>query len=138
MPEMDGFMFIDAVRSAPELSRVTIMMLTSVDQYVDSGRRRELGIAAYLMKPIRMAELRKALLKAVRDERIQWGAPAAGAPGASTDRPRKERMALVVDDNRVNQKVAVGLMSRYGFETRLAINGLEAVEMAGQIDFDVV
>jgi signal transduction histidine kinase/DNA-binding response OmpR family regulator len=139
MPEMDGFMLIEAVRSAPELARVAIMMLTSVDQYVDSGRRLQLGISAYLMKPIRMAELRKALVKAVRDEQIQWPPPPPSVRhSAPADRTHKPRKALVVDDNRINQKVAAGLMSRYGFETFLATNGLEAVEMVSETDFDVV
>ena len=45
---------------------------------------------------------------------------------------------LVVDDNEVNRLVAEGLLKMSGFEVALAINGKEAVRMAGEEPYDAI
>src|SRR6185503_9785503 len=57
MPLMDGFAVAERIRQSPHLSRATIMMLTSGGKRGDIDRCRELGIAAYLIKPIKQSEL---------------------------------------------------------------------------------
>lgn len=65
MPEMDGFSLAERIRENPKLAGATIMMLTSAGQRGDAARCRELGIAVYLIKPIRESELREAILAAL-------------------------------------------------------------------------
>ncbi len=65
MPGMDGFGLIERIQEEPELAGATIMMLTSSGQREDAARAQALGIADYLVKPIRQAELLKAVLKAL-------------------------------------------------------------------------
>ena len=57
MPKMDGFTLIERIRQKPELTAATIMMLTSAGHRGDAARCQELGVAAYLLKPIRQSEL---------------------------------------------------------------------------------
>ena len=57
MPEMDGFALAQSIKRNPESSAATIMMLSSAGQRGDAKRCREIGVAAYLTKPIRQAEL---------------------------------------------------------------------------------
>ena len=45
---------------------------------------------------------------------------------------------LVVEDNRINQQVALRLLSRLGIEAALAENGAEALAMVNARDFDIV
>ena len=52
MPEMDGFTLAEQIKKDPDLVGATIMMLTSVGHFGDGARCRELGISAYLVKPI--------------------------------------------------------------------------------------
>ena len=63
MPNMDGFELVEQIRHRPELSPPTIMMLTSAGHRGDAERCRELGITAYLLKPIRQSELREAIAR---------------------------------------------------------------------------
>src|SRR5258707_9368246 len=63
MPKMDGFELIERIRERPELSTATIMMLTSAGHRGDAARCQELGVAAYLLKPIRQSELREAIAR---------------------------------------------------------------------------
>src|SRR5581483_7444551 len=62
MPGMDGFELAEQIRHDPHLSGALIMMLTSSGQHGDAVRCRKLGIAAYLLKPIRKSELLSAIL----------------------------------------------------------------------------
>jgi signal transduction histidine kinase/ActR/RegA family two-component response regulator len=68
MPEVDGFALIAQVRSRSVLSQSTaIMMLTSSGQRTDAARCRELN-ADYLIKPVRKADLKQAVLEALQRE----------------------------------------------------------------------
>jgi CheY-like chemotaxis protein/two-component sensor histidine kinase len=62
-PEMDGFGLVERIRQRPELSTATIVMFTSAGHPGDAARCQELGIAAYLLKPIRQSELREAVMR---------------------------------------------------------------------------
>jgi two-component system, sensor histidine kinase and response regulator len=62
MPEMDGFALAEEIRKNPRLVGATIMMLTSAGYLGDASRCRELGIAGYLVEPIRQGELLNAIV----------------------------------------------------------------------------
>src|SRR5260370_8366810 len=61
MQKMDGFELVEEIRRRPEMSTATIMMLTSAGHQGDAARCKELGVVAYLLKPIRQSELREAI-----------------------------------------------------------------------------
>ena len=65
MPEMDGFAVAEEIQKDPRLADATIIMLSSGRSGNALARCRELGIAAYLYKPIRQSELLEALLTAL-------------------------------------------------------------------------
>src|ERR1700756_3628645 len=75
MPKMDGFALIEAIRKRPELSTATIMMLTSAGHKGDAARCRELGVSAYLLKPIRQSELRQAIARVLGAEEPEGAIP---------------------------------------------------------------
>ena len=64
MPEADGFMVIDELAKR-EPGRATIMMLTSGGRRGDAARCEEMGLAAYLFKPLKQSELLKTILAAL-------------------------------------------------------------------------
>src|ERR1700676_5106048 len=61
MPEMDGFTLAEQIHKDSESVNATIMMLTSAGHLGDAARCRELGISAYLVKPVRQGELLDAI-----------------------------------------------------------------------------
>jgi CheY-like chemotaxis protein len=73
MPKMDGFGLVGEIKQHPELSASTIMMLTSGGNRGDAARCGEMGVAAYLLKPVRQSELREAIARVLHDR---------GQPGA--------------------------------------------------------
>lgn len=137
MPEMDGFMLAEQIQRHPGLARSTVMMLSSADRRDDAARCRSLGVAAYLTKPIKRAELLKAIHLA-----MEGGPPSAS--GAVTAPPRRIEpgqrsvRVLLTDDNPVNQKLAVRLLEKRGHEVVVAGNGREALDALAAQSFDVV
>ena len=65
MPDMDGFEVAAQIAQRPHLTGATIMMLSSVGQRGDAMRCRDLGVAAYLSKPVRQSILLAAILAAL-------------------------------------------------------------------------
>jgi two-component system sensor histidine kinase/response regulator len=75
MPKMDGFGLVEQIKQKPELSTSTIMMLTSGGQRGDAARCGELGISAYLLKPVRQSELREAIARVLSTKEQAGVAP---------------------------------------------------------------
>ena len=65
MPEMDGFTLAERIKQDPELVGATLMMLSSANRREDAARCRELGVAAYLTKPVRQSTLLDAIMTAL-------------------------------------------------------------------------
>jgi two-component system sensor histidine kinase/response regulator len=139
MPEFDGFDVAAEILRRPDLAGATVMMLTSSGQYGDQSRCDELGIAAYLIKPVFPADLNAAIHRALG---VKIPAePVAAVPSAGafarrgSERPVR---VLVVEDNIVNQRVAVGLLTRRGHQVTVASDGREALAALEREPFDVV
>jgi PAS domain S-box-containing protein len=124
MPDTDGFMLADALRREPALARTLVLMLTSGDRPGDAAKCRELGISAYLFKPIKQSELFNALVAT-----LGINAPedndARTAPLALDGLPPLR--ILLAEDSLANQKLAIGLLTKWGHQVTVADNGAEAV-----------
>jgi signal transduction histidine kinase/DNA-binding response OmpR family regulator len=139
MPRMDGFGLVGHLKDRVKFSTATIMMLTSGGQRGDAARCEELGIAAYLIKPVRQAELREAVIRVLQAKQEQLPVPlitrySLGDKGESF----RSIHILLVEDNCVNQKIATRLLEKRGHCVVLAGNGEEALAALAQRSFDLV
>ena len=134
MPDLDGFDVAERIRQQQTLAGATIMMLTSSGQYGDPSRCRELGVAAYVTKPITPSDLLQAIYGALE----RSGADVFTSPGRGPARCAQSLRVLLAEDNLVNQRVAVGLLSRRGHTVVVARNGREAISAIEREAFDVV
>jgi CheY-like chemotaxis protein len=139
MPKMDGFTLIERIRQKPELSAAIIMMLTSAGHRGDAARCQELGVAAYLLKPIRQSELREAIAR-VLGAREQKGAIPLITRYSLGDalEPMAVLRVLVAEDNAVNQRLATRLLEKRGHRVTVTANGREAVEAQANQTFDLI
>ncbi len=126
MPEEDGFALALKIKNDRAIGGKIIMMLCSPDLGRDSIRCRDLGIERYLVKPVRQAELREAILHSLGMN------PSAGlvrlAAAVSSGTEQAQPRLLLVEDNLTNQRVAVQLLTNKGYSVVVAGDGLEAVE----------
>jgi signal transduction histidine kinase/DNA-binding response OmpR family regulator len=136
MPDMDGFSLAALINKDPGLIAVTIMMLTSAGHLGDAARCRELGISAYLMKPIRQAELLDAICKVLN--RVPKTPIAALVTRHSLQEDKHHARILLAEDNAVNQTLAVRLLEKRGYWVKVAGNGRAALEAFENEPFDIV
>ncbi len=136
MPEMDGFALAERIQETPQTPGTTLVMLTSGGQPGDVARCRELGIASYLMKPIKQSDLLRAIGGALRlTAQVEPGTGLAPAAGRASRRPLH---VLLAEDNLVNQRLAVRLLEKAGHTAVIAGNGREALAALERQRFDVV
>jgi len=137
MPEMDGRTLAGRIHADPQLSGTPIiMMLSSQDGTVPC---QELGVAACVAKPIRQAELQAAVLTLLRTPRpspqlrILTAHPPLKEPSRST-----ARHILLVEDNVINQRLAMRLLEKCGHSVRVTANGVEALQALEIDQFDLI
>ncbi len=143
MPEMDGAMLGEQIVNTPALSATRLVMLTSLDRHGDTPRLAALGFAAYLTKPVRSRELLQAVNKVMSGEPRQWQMDTQPMITRNTlaQAAAQQRFCghvLLVEDNVVNQKVAVRFLERLGCTVEVAGNGAEGVTAAAARHFDLI
>jgi two-component system, sensor histidine kinase and response regulator len=136
MPDMDGFALAEQIQKDPGLLAVTIMMLTSAGHLGDAARCRELGISAYLVKPIRQTELLDGICQVLNKVSTPKNMPLVTRHTLQEDKHRCR--VLLAEDNVVNRTLAVRLLEKRGYSVIVAGNGREAVEAFLNNQFDVV
>ncbi|HVO06684.1 MAG TPA: GAF domain-containing protein [Burkholderiaceae bacterium] len=135
MPEMDG---MDLARRIRERGSAMPLVLFS------SLGRREAGdteglFAAYLAKPLHQSQLFDTLIGLLSQAPVE--AKAAPPPKPTIDAHLAERhplRILLAEDNLVNQKLALRLLSQMGYRADVAANGIEAIESIERQPYDVV
>jgi len=137
MPDIDGFTLVERIRKLPELDGMITVMLTSGGQRGDAGRCKELGIAAYLIKPILQSDLLEALLK-VLGSRTGDTQPNKLVTRHSLREGRAPLRILLTEDNAVNQRLAVRLLEKEGHVVEVADNGAKALEACKRNTFDLI
>ncbi len=139
MPGMDGFELIERIRQGTDSSTATIMMLTSAGHRGDAARCKELGVAAYLMKPIRQSELREAIARVLGAREQNGAIPLITRYSLQDARePSASLRILLAEDNPVNQRLASRLLEKRGHSVTVAANGSEALAALEKESFDLV
>ena len=134
MPDMDGFQVAQAVQSEPQLV-ATIMMLTSDNRKGDMDRAKQLGLARYLVKPVKMTDLRAAVETAVGQQMAI--AATASKPAAATPAVRPLRI-LVAEDSPDNWILVQAYLRNSPHQIELAENGEIAVKKFQSEAYDLV
>ena len=136
MPEMSGYDFIEQVRGEASVAATPIIVLTSGGTDEENAMRERLGVAERLMKPVKQSELFDSVVRT-----LGVTAPedqAAFESDAELEDPLGHLRILLAEDNSINQKLAVGVLTRFGHEVTVANNGAEAVDAVQLQPFDVV
>jgi len=139
MPGMDGLHLAELLSRRPEMRTSMMMMLTSANPPGIVKRCREVGIAVSLTKPVRQAlllsEIRRLAGTAAEprpETRVVQG------PAPLTKPATVPLRVLLAEDNPVNQRLAVAILSKRGHSVVVAGDGRQAVEAWEKECFDVV
>jgi PAS domain S-box-containing protein len=148
MPEMDGFTLAEQIKQNPELTGATVMMLSSAGHQLETRRCQEIGVAAYLLKPIKQSELLISIMKALRftapvkpAAELPMETERSSDPAPAHDRSSESRQRLhilLAEDNLVNQKLALRVLEKVGHTVVLVENGRAALAALEKERFDLV
>ena len=140
MPEMDGAQLGKAIKNDEKLKNTHIALLTSMGTRGDAERFKKEGFAAFLTKPIRQRDFYDCLAQLmgmpvikdnIKEEQI--------ITRHSIQENRKTKIKLLlVEDNKINRMVATAILKKLGYDTDIAVDGLEALEKLKSKKFDLV
>jgi two-component system, sensor histidine kinase and response regulator len=136
MPGMDGIQLAGAIQARPGAAAIKLIMLSSTYTNVDQLARWELGILRYLNKPLRRADLLNVIRSVLAGETPN--SPGLIGRHVSSAGPRLLGHVLLVEDNPINQSVAIATLRKLGLTMVLAGDGAQAVEKFQNERFDVV
>ncbi|MBS1811638.1 MAG: response regulator [Acidobacteria bacterium] len=140
MPGMDGARLSVEIRALQTEVKTPMIMLTSLAASSRQLREQhgELDFAAFLTKPIKPLQLYEVIVGILVHQRpIKVTTP----PTAKLDAELSQQLPLrilLVEDNVINQKVALRVLNRFGYRADVASNGMEAVEAVRRQPYDVV
>ena len=137
MPEMDGFQFVERLNQSPHCEAVTMMMLSSGGHRGDAQRSMDLGISAYLTKPLKQDELFIAITNALEASSDNSSRKSLITRHSIRESKRCLNI-LLAEDNPVNQKVAKKILEKMGHVVTIADNGRKAVDAFAQENFDLI
>ena len=138
MPGDDGFDLARMVRDDSQLADIRIMLLTSGGQRGDGARCRDLGVAAYLLKPVSRVDLLESAMSVMDESRPAAGSQPPLVTRHSIEDTRRTLRILLAEDNLVNQEVATAMLRKRGHLVDIANNGREAVDAVRRGCYDVV
>ena len=142
MPGMDGDELGEIIKEDPRLSDTHLVMLTSIGRRGDAKRLAEIGFAAYLTKPIKQSILHDCLAMVLGRECAPPEEPAKPSAMVTrhsvTDAQRSKLRILLAEDNPTNQKVALKLLERLGYQADAVVDGQEAIRALETVPYDLV
>jgi signal transduction histidine kinase/CheY-like chemotaxis protein len=137
MPGLDGFQVADYIREHPVLSGPVILMLTSDDLKSGKEKSKALGIAHYLLKPVKWSDLREAVIAALEQK-----TPAAEVKGQLKQPAAMEKLSalriLLVEDNEKSRLVIRTFLKQTPYAIDTAEDGEIAVEKFKADQYDLV
>ena len=136
MPAMDGFQLARAIAAQCGNTAPPLVLLSS------SGARSKnhaalAQFAARLAKPVKHSQLFAVLDQVIHSDR----AAAPPPPGRRMDATLAQRLPskiLVVEDSVINQKLAVGILRKFGYSSDVANNGAQAIELVRVNRYDLI
>jgi len=137
MPEMDGVMLAAEIRSRPGGINLPLVLLSSLGGDVAAPPNQ---FAATLTKPVKPSIISRVLVGLLRASPTPNDptVPAPPRPGLPDREAQRRERVLVVEDNLVNQKVALLQLAKLGYRADVAGNGLEAVQAVQRQRYDIV
>jgi len=136
LSDMSGWRLADSIRSESSLQSVKLILLTPIGGAIDTKMKLTGWFNEYLSKPVKYLELYYAVknslvppdpgeieqLETVEIEETK-------KQNINNINTEKKGNIIIADDNKVNQQILKNIVSKCGYSTLLADNGLEVIQI---------
>ena len=136
LPGMDALELARTIRARADIARLRLVMLTH--RQVDMQNARDAGIDACLAKPVRQTVLYECLVNVMACQPQEAVAPRDVREPVNTAPAEIRGNILLVEDNLINQQVALGILQIQGYSVTVVNNGREALDAHAQGAFDLI
>ena len=137
MPNMSGVQLAAEIRADPALRQTPLVMLSSAGPLDDPATAATLGFAAFLVKPVREAQLHRCLARVLHTPTARGNSPALSVKSSALPGNTGVRL-LFAEDNPDNQTVMQMLFEKLGYHVTIVNNGQEAIDRLARETFDAV
>ncbi|MDP1563196.1 MAG: response regulator [Pirellulaceae bacterium] len=138
MPEMDGLALAKELFQQKHVRPTALILLTSGMRPQDEREFHRLGVTWQLLKPAKQSEIYNAVVNALAAEHLISPLPGHHVTSTSPATTGPSWRILLAEDNKVNQKLAIGLLEKLGHSVIIAQNGVDALECLAEDTFDLV
>ena len=140
MPHMDGAQLGTKIKQNPDLKNTILVLMSSMGQRSDAKQLKDIGFAAYLIKPVKQSQLFDCLttVAGIYKEPKEKQTPTIVTRHSLVEEQKQNIRILLAEDNRINQKVAVNILKKLGYRADIATNGKEALKALEVISYDIV
>jgi len=132
LPEMDGIQLAQAFKSMSDKKHIPLILLTSLGHF--NNIPKDL-FEARLSKPIKMTVLFDLVLKVISKRKKENEDNDNFDKNLASKLPLK---ILIAEDNMINQKLVISLLSKMGYDVDSVTNGREAVDFVTRKKYDIV
>jgi len=136
LPGMDALELARTIRARADIARLRLVLLTH--RQVDMQNARDAGIDACLAKPVRQTVLYECLVNVMACQPQEAVAPRDVREPVNTAPAGIRGNILLVEDNLINQQVALGILQIQGYSVTVVNNGREALDAHAQGAFDLI
>ncbi len=138
-----GLTLAQSIKAEPELTETKLILLTPLGQRLDGEIIRLAGLSGSLLKPVRLSRLEECLLRVLSHDGRTIALPCPAETSflhRSKVPPGETRPlnVLLVEDNSVNQRVAILQLKKLGYTPDTVVNGEQAVAAVQSKAYDVV
>ena len=141
---MTGEQLVEWLKQEQSIPDLALILITTAGQKEDEARYQKVGFAAYLTQPVRSDVLVRTIAEVLGAEEsvdapiiTRHNLADSGREDAAAKELRKGRV-LLVEDNQVNQIVVLSMLKKLGLEAEIACDGMEAVNMADESEYDLI
>jgi PAS domain S-box-containing protein len=139
MPGLNGLNLAKSVKKDERLDDTRLLLMHAHDERKDLVETKKMGyFSAYLSKPVLQANLFEHLTSVLSEKRVEEQVEPSIENDEEMQRFRGEKNILLVEDNATNQKVALEVLHKSGWQADLAVNGIQALKALEQKKYDLV
>ncbi|MFA5863296.1 MAG: PAS domain S-box protein [Phycisphaerae bacterium] len=144
MPGSEGHEVLKSIKEDREIADTRVVILTPLDTVSKAKELKRLGSKGYLVKPVKRTQLFDAVIgKPLSTVESRSSSEAMHESAENTGLfDKKEQNAsvriLLAEDNPVNRKLAITILTKFGFKVDAAVNGKEALNALARQSYDVV
>jgi len=138
MPGMDGESLARAIKADQKLKDTRLVLFSSLGRREEAKRMKEIGFAAYLIKPARHGEIIGCLSTVLGGTNADEEPQSIATYHSLCEMRRGAVRILLAEDNITNQQVAVGILKKLGLRVDAVANGAEAVTALKTLPYDLV